>query len=207
MSVWAGIGIYLAVTFALGVLQGCSTPAPGSPEAFLKKQEEKREQQREMIVDTIEELPDWFVDLPEEDNAIHSVGSGTSPDLQLAIDKSILHAKRTLADRIEGKLSSQVKEYITETGKGVAPPTLTDTERVTKNIMREVNVAGYSVKEMEIKPHQTFFRVYVLLMYPTGEANELLQLYRQRMSLSRRPDAVQKGYEELDKERLRGGTL
>ena len=207
MSVWAGIGIYLAVTFALGLLQGCSTPTPGSPEAFLKKQEEKREQQREMIVDTIEELPDWFVDLPEEDNAIHSVGSGTSPDLQLAIDKSILHAKRTLADRIEGKLSSQVKEYITETGKGVAPPTLTDTERVTKNIMREVNVAGYSVKEMEIKPHQTFFRVYVLLMYPTGEANELLQLYRQRMSLSRRPDAVQKGYEELDKERLRGGTL
>ena len=207
MSVWAGIGIYLAVTFALGLVQGCSTPTPGSPEAFLQKQEEKREQQREMVVDTIEELPDWFVDLPEEDNAIHSVGSGTSPDLQLAIDKSILHAKRTLADRIEGKLSSQVKEYITETGKGVAPPTLTDTERVTKNIMREVNVAGYSVKEMEIKPHQTFFRVYVLLMYPTGEANQLLQLYRQRMNSSRGSNSAQKGYKELDKERLRGGTL
>jgi len=207
MSILTGIGIYLAATFLLVTLQGCATPTPGSPEAFLKKQEDRREQQREMVIETIEDLPDWFVELPEEDNAIHSVGSGTSPDLQLAIDKSILHAKRTLADRIEGKLSSQVKEYITETGKGVAPPTLTDIERVTKNIMREVNVAGYSVKEMEIKPHQTFFRVYVLLMYPTGEANELLQLYQQRRRLSHGPDAARKGYEELDKERLKGKTL
>ena len=207
MSILTGVGIYLGLTLVLAILQGCVTPSPGSPEAFLKKQEEKRDQQREMVVDTIDELPDWFVDLPEEDNAIHSVGSGTSPDLQLAIDKSVLNAKRTLADRIEGKLSSQVKEYITETGKGMAPPTISDTERVTNNIMREVNVAGYSVKEMEIKPHQTFFRVYVLLMYRTGEANQLLQLYRQRMNSSRGSNSAQKGYKELDKERLRGGTL
>jgi len=45
------------------------------------------------------------------------------------------------------------------------------------------------------------------LMYPTGEANELLQLYQQRRSLSHGQDAVRKGYEEQDKERLKGKTL
>ena len=191
----------------IAILGWCSTPKPGSPEAFLKKQEEKREQRREMISNTIEELPDWFTELPQSENAIHSVGSGTSPDLQLAIDKSILNAKRTLADRIEGRLSSQVKNYVTETGKGMAPPTLQDTERVTKNIMREVNVAGYSVKEMEILPHNTFFRVYVLLTYPVGEANEMLQLYKQRTNSRRSGDAAKESYKELDAERLRKETL
>jgi hypothetical protein len=197
---------YLAIAIGAHLLlailmSGCTTTKPGSPEAFLEKQEEKREMRKEMVKDTIDELPEWFMDVPKSDNAIHSVGSGTSPDLQLAIDKSILHAKRTLADRIEGRLSSQVKEYITETGKEVAPPALKDTERVTKNIMREVNVAGYSVKEMEIKPHHTFFRVYVLLMYPLGEANELLQLQHQRRVLSKTDDSAKNGYKELDKER------
>ncbi len=197
----------LVTNLVIAILTGCSTPTPGSPEAFLKKQEDKRARQETIVKDTINELPNWFVEVPTEKNAIHSVGSATSPDLQLAIDKSILHAKRTLADRIEGRLSSQVKEYITETGKGIAPSALKDIERVTKNIMREVNVAGYSVKEMEIKPHQTFFRVYVLLMYPTGEANELLHLYQQRMSRSHKADDVQKSYKELDTERLRGKEL
>jgi len=207
MSVLGGLGLYLGITYLIIFLSGCAAPSPGSPEAFLKKQEEKREQRREMITDTIKELPQWFTELPQSNNAIHSVGSGTSPDLQLAIDKSILNAKRTLADRIEGRLSSQVKNYVTETGKGMAPPTLQDTERVTKNIMREVNVAGYSVKEMEILPHNTFFRVYVLLAYPVGEANELLQLYKQRRSLKGGDDAAKEGYKELDKERLRKETL
>ena len=116
-----------------------------------------------------------------------SVGSATSPNLQLAVDKSILNAKRMLADRIEGKLSSQVKEYITETGNQTAPPVITDTERVTKNIMREVNVApGYSVKEMEIKPHNTFFRVYTYAYLSSRKANQLLQAFTKSAWLAAR---------------------
>ena len=193
--------------FLLAILSGCNTATIGSPEAFLERQEKKREVQKEMVKDTIDKLPSWFIEVPKEKNAIHSVGSGTSPDLQLAIDKSILHAKRTLADRIEGRLSSQVKEYITETGKGTAPPALKDTERVTKNIMREVNVAGYSVKEMEIKHHQSFFRVYVLLMYPMGDSNEILTLQRQRRAFSSKKNSAEEGYKELDKERDKKESL
>ena len=187
------------ILIALSLLLGGCAATPGSPEAFLKKQEEKREAREEMVEDTIDELPSWFTDIPQENNAIFSVGSGTSPNLQLAMDKSILNAKRILADRIEGRLSSQVKEYITETGNQMAPPALTDTERVTKNIMREVNVAGYSVKEMEITPHKTFFRVYTMLIYPVGEANELLQLQRERSNLQSKDRRANKGYQELDK--------
>ena len=187
------------ILVAMSLLLGACAAPPGSPESFLKKQEEKREARREMVEDTIDELPSWFTDVPQEDNAIFSVGSGTSPNLQLAMDKSILNAKRMLADRIEGRLSSQVKEYITETGNQMAPPALTDTERVTKNIMREVNVAGYSVKEMEITPHKTFFRVYTMLIYPVGEANQLLKLQQERSNLRSKDRRANEGYKELDK--------
>lgn len=200
MNIVLGILIYITVSFLIG---GCSSTSPGSPAAFLEKQEARLEARKEMVEETIDDLPSWFVELPKEDGAIHSVGSGTSPDLQFAIDKSILHAKRMLADRIEGRLSSQVKEYLTETGRELAPVAVTDTERVTKNIMREVNVAGYSLKEMEIRPHKTFFRVYVLLMYPVGEANELLELQRQRATALNSRQQAEEGYKELDKERLR----
>ena len=73
--------------------------------------------------------------------------------------------------------------------------------------LREVNVAGYSVKEMEIKPHQTFFRVYVLLMYPMGDSNEILTLQRQRRAFSSKKNSAEEGYKELDKERDKGNSL
>jgi hypothetical protein len=180
------------------LLSACGSPK-GSPEAFLERQEEAREARVEEVEKAIDDLPSWFTDVPQEDNAIFSVGSATSPDLQLAMDKSILNAKRMLADRIEGRLSSQVKEYITETGNKSAPPVITDTERVTKNIMREVNVAGYSVKEMEIKPHNTFFRVYTMLIYPVGKANQLLELYKERVVNRTKQGKINQGYKELDR--------
>ncbi len=183
----------------LSLLLGACAAPKGSPEAFLERQEKAREARAEHVEDVIDDLPDWFTDVPQENDAIFSVGSATSPNLQLAVDKSILNAKRMLADRIEGKLSSQVKEYITETGNQTAPPVITDTERVTKNIMREVNVAGYSVKEMEIKPHNTFFRVYTMLIYPVGKANQLLQLYKERMVSRGKQGKINQGYKELDR--------
>ena len=65
--------------------------------------------------------------------------------------------------------------------------------------MREVNVAGYSVKEMDIKPHNTFFRVYTMLIYPVGKANQLLELYKERVVNRTKQGKINQGYKELDR--------
>ena len=173
MNVLAGIGIYLAVTFVLGALQGCSTAKPGSPEAraiVIEKEEKKKE---EAVTHTLSITPEWFWEVPRTDDAIYAAGTGVSPSLQLAVDKSVLNAKRTLADRLQGLMSSKSKMFIVEQGQGEATVATTESEQVTTNLIAEVNVGGYSVKESETFPEGPRYRSFVLLEYPVGKLNRV----------------------------------
>ena len=173
MNVLAGIGIYLAVTFVVGVLVGCSTVEPGSPEAraiVIEKQEKKKE---EAVTHTLSITPEWFLDVPRTDDAIYASGTVVSPSLQLAVDKSVLNAKRTLADRLQGLMSSKSKMFVVEQGQGEATVATTESEQVTTNLIAEVNVGGYSVKESETFPEGPRYRSFVLLEYPVGKLNRV----------------------------------
>jgi hypothetical protein len=121
--------------------------------------------------------------LPDEDEAFYSAGTAVSRDMQLAIDKATLAAKRNLADRIGGELSSQIKEFVIESGGMYESDVITlDVERVTKNVMARINVAGYVPSKMEVYPLGTMYRVYTLIEYPIGRANDILveQMRRNR---------------------------
>lgn len=204
MNIALAIAAYLLVSF---LLAGCSSdPAPGSPESFMQKQQAKHDAQQAMIQDTIDDLPKWYKDVPKSDYAILSAGVATSPHLQLAVDKAILNAKRMLADRVEGLLSAQVKQFVSETGREIAPTALIDSEHVTKNVLRDVNVSGYRVEDMAIKSHGTYFRVYVLLMYPLGEMNDILTLRQRQKEAKERVSRTEKAYDELEKERAVPGS-
>ena len=173
MNVLAGIGIYLAVTFVLTALQGCATPEPGSPEAralVIEKEETKR---AETVTATLRVTPDWFLEVPRSDNAIYASGTGVSPSLQLSVDKSVLNAKRTLADRLGGLMSSKSKMFIVEQGQGEATMATTESEQVTSNLIAEVNVGGYAVKESETHAEGSRYRSFVLLEYPVGKLNRI----------------------------------
>jgi hypothetical protein len=198
IKVILGIITYVIVSFLIG---GCETlPTPGSSAAMIQKIEQRRETDGEMVQDTINNLPPWFTELPRENYEIYAVGSATSLDLQLAMDKATLNAKRRLADRLKGLLSSRVKEYLAETGKKISSLPITDTERVTKNILKNVNVAGYSVEKVAFRPHKTFFRSFVLLRYPMGEANDVLTMQRDDKAAMSAYKKAEVAYEELDNE-------
>ena len=122
---------------------------------------------------TADGAPDWMKKIPESKTAVYSTGTAISSDLQLSIDKSTLNAKRTLADRIDGEMSAQIKTFIIESGAGGGVTSI-DVEQVTKNVIAKVNVAGYSIAEVEIEPQGSFYRTYVLIEYPVGQANDIL---------------------------------
>ena len=124
---------------------------------------------------TADDVPAWMLKLPEDDEAFYSAGTAVSRDMQLAIDKANLAAKRNLADRIGGELSSQIKEFVIESGDMYDQDLVTlDVERTTKNVMARINVAGYVPHEMEVYPFGTMYRVYALLAYPIGAHNDIL---------------------------------
>jgi hypothetical protein len=133
-------------------------------------------------------IPDWYKQLPEEENMIYSSGSATAPDLQLSVDIAVMNAKTVLADRINGKLDSMTKQFVAKMGTNDADTSvLEELEKVTKNVIASVDVAGYKVKEMEVYPTGVQYRSFVLLEYSDKEASKIImnRMKKDRMVYSK----------------------
>ena len=121
------------------------------------------------------QIPEWFKVLPKEDNIIYTVGSASSPDLQLAVDMATLNAKYTLADRINGKLDAMMKTFTSKIGSDdIDSSVLSEVEKVSKNVIASVDVAGYNPKEVEVQASGTQYRAFVLLEYSDEEARKII---------------------------------
>ena len=154
------------------------TLANCADKTYKVKQEAKIEDGR-----ILNEVPQWFVDANidkgliknrDADDFIYGVGSGTSPDLQLAIDKAIMIAKASLADQLQGEMNKRADLYITEVGQEGSKQVATKVEQTIVNIIKNTKVQGYEEWQKAVleTPIGTY-RVYVGLKYGVGEANKL----------------------------------
>ena len=146
----------------------------------------------------VDKMPEWYTKIPEDEESIYAVGTAVSPDLQLSNDIAILLAKRTLADRINGELRSQTKSFVSKIGTDANASVLNEIETVTKNLIADVDVAGYRVKESDVVVNGTQYRVYVLLEYSSAEATKILmnRLKREKQLLSK--ISALNAFKELD---------
>ena len=144
-------------------------------------------------------VPDWFVDLEEAEGSIFSTGTGAAPDIQLSVDIAILNAKTVLADRLNGKLSSMTKSFISKIGQSNKElGVIEELEKTARNLIAEVDVSGYKVSKMEVNPVGTQFRTFVQLEYNEETAEKILmqKLMKQRNKLSKYRS--KEAFEELD---------
>jgi len=174
----------ISIMAIVAMLGACSTLKFDNANNCLPTENEERCKALGKVVEkSADEVPEWMLILPDDDKAFYSAGTAVSRDMQLAIDKANLAAKRNLADRIGGELSSQIKEFIIESGDMYNNDLVTlDVERTTKNVMARINVAGYVPVKMEVYPLGTMYRVYALIAYPIGAHNDILieQIRRNR---------------------------
>jgi hypothetical protein len=162
------------IIFAASFISGCASPQAGSPAAIYEKEQKKEEARVEATQQTVVEIPSWYLNLPQDEHSVYAAGTATSADLQLAMDKSILNAKRTLADSIKGLLSSKMKQFIDESGSGDDSVLTNEASKVTTNLITEANVAGYKQYDAKVLAQGKQYRAYVLLQYPIGKANKVL---------------------------------
>ena len=86
-----------------------------------------------------------------------------------------LNAKYTLADRINGKLDAMMKTFTSKIGSDdIDSSVLEEVEKVSKNVIASVDVAGYNPKEIEVYPSGTQYRAFVLLEYSDNEARKII---------------------------------
>ena len=144
--------------------------------------------QTNTVSQQIEQIPEWYLNIPSADDTIYSSGSARAPDLQLAVDIAIMNAKTTLADRINGKLDSMTKSFVAKIGSNdLDTSVLNEIEKTSKNVIASVDVAGYVVDQSDITQEGTQYRAYVLLAYNSEEATKIMmnRMKRDRMIYSR----------------------
>jgi hypothetical protein len=96
-------------------------------------------------------VPSWYKKMPEKKGSIFTVGSATAPDLQLAVDIATLNGKVVLADRINGKLKAMTKSWMAKFGQSdVDTRVMSEIEKVAKNVIANVDVAGYSPVQVDV---------------------------------------------------------
>ena len=176
------IKIILIALLAI-TLTNCSKTLTGKADkdkVYKVKEEAKVEDGR-----ILNKVPQWFVDAQIEkglvtnrdaENFIYGVGSGESPDLQMAIDKAVLIAKASLADQLEGELNKRANYFITEDGKEGNKKVASKIDQTIVNIIKNTKVQGYEEwhKAVFETPNGTY-RVYIGLKYGVGDANRLAE--------------------------------
>ena len=146
-------------------------------------------------------IPSWYNEMPEKKGSIFTVGSATAPDLQFAVDVATINAKVVLADRINGKLKAMTKSWMAKLGQTDADATvMSEIEKVAKNVIANVDVAGYSPVKVDVFPSGTQYRAFVLLEYSDKEAAKIIfnRLRKDRMVYSRLRS--NKAWKELEAE-------
>jgi len=157
----------LITTFGL-VLFGCANPGDsqrnnGNTEAKVKA--------------TVEAAPSWYANPPLTKDELFVAGTETSANMQMAMDKATLAAKRELALQISSYVSSltkQLSKEVTVNGN----TTLTETlEAVSQSATANINGGGYNKEASKVVQESSNFRAYVLLSFSKEKAST--ELYKQ----------------------------
>ena len=131
----------------------------------------------------LNKVPQWYIDAQVEkglitnrdaENFIYGVGSGESPDLQMAMDKAILIAKASLADQLQGEMNQRSELYITEIGSNTNKEVASKIESTIVNVIAKTMVQGYETWEKAVYETPVGqYRVYIGLKMGVGDANRL----------------------------------
>ena len=116
-------------------------------------------------------FPEWYTTKPSDD-ALYSVASEYSSDLQFSVDKSMLSAKRELAGKYSSYVSAMMKDFTAEIGN--ADGVNRDIERTTKLLIAQVNLVGIQRIHFETRHEGRGFRTFVQLRYSLDDSNRLL---------------------------------
>ena len=133
----------------------------------------------------LNEVPQWYIDAQiddglilnrDADKFIYAVGQGTSPDLQLAIEKATLIAKAALADQLQGEMNQRSELYITEIGSNTNKEVASKIESTIVNVIAKTMVQGYETWEKAVYETPVGqYRVYIGLKMGVGDANRLAE--------------------------------
>ena len=146
-------------------------------------------------------LPEWFMNPPTEPGFLFSTAEATSRSLQMSVNKAKQTARADLAQQIEAKVKSMVKQFTEEVGLGEDSEFLTQTTDVSKSIA-STTLRGTKVRKVDTRPRSggTQFQTYLLMELNLETTNSgILDGIKKEQNLYTRFRASQ-GFAELEEE-------
>ena len=109
-------------------------------------------------------VPKWYLHPPKSSaSKIYATSSGTSAQLQMALDKAILNAKYALATQMKSNISGTSQSLVTEDLASQARRITNFSKSVKRELVRDIQLRGLQIEKTQIKSDSGIFRVYVLL--------------------------------------------
>ena len=164
------------------------------------QQEDQQKAAIKAAEQSVAKAPSWYTQPPVDASSIYAASTETSSDMQMSLDMAVLSAKRTLAGQISNRLSSKMKEFAMQVGAGDDVQITKEIERVTTNVITEVNLAGFTREKSELIPQGKGYRTYVLLRYPLGESNRMILDQMKKSAVLDAKLRASKAFQELENE-------
>ena len=125
----------------------------------------------------LKKTPKWYIKYDREDKKwMYETATSVSPDIELAVKKSILLAKSKLADRINGKMNNQSTINKSESGLNENNTLRSASEDTIINIVGDTFVKDYVVNQVEIFfTHHKSYRAYVKVKVSKENISEVLE--------------------------------
>jgi hypothetical protein len=112
------------------------------------------------------EVPEWYLNTPEDPNYVYAANTATSQRMQVAIDKATTGARGDLAASLETKIESMTKSFTEEVGDDLRQQYTEAQKEITSQVLK-----GTSPNQKEVfQQDNDTWRAYVLMELPVGEA-------------------------------------
>ena len=182
------------------VLAASLSKALPDPGAAQRAEAAKEAERRKAVEINISKTPDWFLQNDSSADAIFVTATEGAVDMQLSIDMAMLSAKRLLTQNLGELISSRMTEFASQTNSGDDVVLNKEIERLTKTLIAEVQLSGYTRDRIMVIPNGREYQTYVRLRYPTEELKKLMAKEVKKNNIMATKVRKTKAFEELEKE-------
>jgi len=170
--------VALVVLLAAGLtLQYCGSSRSGSTEGSPMK-----------------DVPEWFLTVPEAEDALYGVGMAKKQNPSLARKSAIARARDDIASQVQTKVSGMIKDFMQESGVGENAQALEFTQSVSKQVT-DISLQGSTVKEIYPANDGT---MYALVEYPLNSLRQSTLSEAQKQEALYNEFKAQQGFEALE---------
>jgi hypothetical protein len=144
-------------------------------------------------------VPDWFLNIPQDPNYTYAVGTHYSKALDIAISGAQQMAREDISSQVEARVSALFKRFREEIGLGEDAQINALTSAVSKAVVSE-SLKGARTARQDMRKEGNLYHLYLLMELNSGEmkANALEQIKKEKNLYAQ--FRASQGFKELEAE-------